>query len=112
MFELLSANTVTAMLPELTYSLPYFGTVDFRMAVASIVVFIVLTFFFWLLRIVILQRAKMLANKTAGTFDDVVVDAVQNVRAWVYTIVALYASLQFFTLPDLLDKIVMGVFLF
>lgn len=112
MFELLSANTVTAMLPELTYSLPYFGTVDFRMVVASIVVFVVLTFFFWLLRIVILQRAKMLANKTAGTFDDVVVDAVQNVRAWVYTIVALYASLQFFTLPDLLDKIVMGVFLF
>lgn len=112
MIDQFSANAITAIMPNLTYSFPYFGEINFERVVAAVVVFIVLMISFWLLRMVFLRHAKTLASKTAGTFDDVIVAAIQNIRAWVYTFVALYVSLQFFTLPLVLDKIITGTFYF
>lgn len=99
-------------MPELTYTLPYFGEVDFQKVAGAAIAFTALTAFFWLLRMVVLIRAKALANKTPGSFDDLIVDAVQNIRAWVYTLVALYVSLQFFSFPDTVEKVIDGVFYF
>lgn len=112
MFESFSANAIAAALPNLTYTVPYYGEVDFEKIVMAVIVFSLLTAGFWLLRRVILGHAKMLAKKTSGSFDDVVVKSVENIRAWVYTLVALYAALQFFVLPNLLDKVISGVFFF
>ncbi|MCD5381499.1 MAG: mechanosensitive ion channel family protein [Candidatus Pacebacteria bacterium] len=112
MFDQLSSSVLNSLSINLTYTLPYFGEVNFERAIAAAIVFAVLTIGFWILRMVILSRARAFALRTQGDFDDVIVDAIQGVRAWVYTLVALYAALQFFTLPSLLDKIVMGVFLF
>lgn len=112
MFENLEANAVTSLLPEMNYTLPYFGTVDVRLFVAAGVVFFGLTAVFWVLRMVILQRARRLAKKTSGSFDDVIVDAVESISAWVYSLVAFYAAMQFFTLPETLDLILSGVFYF
>jgi small-conductance mechanosensitive channel len=112
MFENFSANAITAMLPDLTYQLPFVGEVDLRLYVAAIGVFIALNIFFWLLRMVVLVRAKAIASKIPGTFDDAVVGAIESVRAWVYTIVSIYISLSFFVLPSWLDKLVTAVFLF
>ena len=53
-----------------------------------------------------------MAQKTTGTFDDALVEAVENIKAWVYTVVALFAALQFFTLPETIDLIVKGIFYF
>lgn len=112
MFDQFSANVITAMLPELTYALPYFGEVNFQLAAAAILTFSALMIFFWLLRMVVLVRLKMIASKIPGTFDDVLVEAVRSIRAWVYTIVSLFAAAQFFELPVVLDKIFTGIFLF
>lgn len=112
MFDQLSASAITAMMPNLTYSLPFLGEIDFQSYLGAVIVFVGLTVFFWVLRIVVLRHVKVLAQKTSGSFDDMIVEAVDGIRAWVYTLVALYASLQFFTIPDLLDKIITGVFLF
>ena len=112
MSDQLSAAAITSILPEMVYSVPYFGEVNFQFVVAAVIVFLALTFAFWFLRMVILHRVKKLADKTSGDFDDLIVDLVQNIRAWVYSLVALYASLQFFSLPEVLDKIVAGVFYF
>lgn len=110
MTDMFSANVITAMMPQLVYAVPYVGEIDFTKVVAAGGVFLALTAFFWLLRMVVLVRLRSLALKTNGSFDDTLVDAVAVVRAWVYTAVALYAALQFFVLPDLLNKIIDGVF--
>lgn len=112
MFDQLSANAIASTLPDLTYAVPYFGEVNFQMLLAATLVFLLLTGTFWILRMVVLHHMKMLASKTAATFDDVIVDSVQNIRAWVYSIVAFYAAIQFFSLPELLDKIITGAFYF
>lgn len=108
----MSAAAVMEMLPNLTYSLPFFGEVNFQKAVAAAAVFCLLTFFFWLLRMVVLRQVKKLATKTKGEFDDVIVSSIENIRVWVYTIVALYASVQFFALPEIVERIFAGVFYF
>lgn len=112
MFENLEANAVTALLPEMSYNLPYVGTIDIRLFVAAGAVFVGLTAIFWVIRIVILQRARQLAQKTSGTFDDVIVDAVEGIKVWVYSLVAFYAAMQFFTLPETPDLILSGIFYF
>tara|TARA_B100000508_G_scaffold39647_1_gene31081 strand:+ start:1025 stop:2131 length:1107 start_codon:yes stop_codon:yes gene_type:complete len=112
MFDSFSASVITAIVPEIRYTLPYFGEVNFQKYVAATMVFLALTAFFWLLRMVLLRHFRVLAAKTSATFDDLVVDTIQNVRAWVYSLVALYAALQFFTLPGWLDKTADAIFYF
>ena len=112
MFDSQTANIFTAWLPELTYSVPAMGVVDFQPIAAAALLFIVLTTLFWLVRMVLLQRLENLAKKTSARVDDVFVEAVRSIRAWVYTLVSLFAALQFFTLPTLLDQIINGIFYF
>lgn len=112
MFDQFSANAIAAFLPELTYTVPYFGEVDFRLFVTAALTFVVLTILFWILRTVVLVRVKVIADRIPGAFDDVVVEAVRGIRAWVYTVAALYISIQYFTLPELLDQFLTGIFLF
>ncbi|MCA9362476.1 mechanosensitive ion channel family protein, partial [Candidatus Kaiserbacteria bacterium] len=112
MFEQFSASAITAMLPEMVYAIPVIGDTDIRLFVASGLTFLALTAVFWVIRQVVLVRAKVLAEKTTGFFDDTVVHAVESIRAWVYTLVALYAALQYFTVPELLDSVLTGVFFF
>lgn len=112
MFDTFTATVFNAFLPSLTYTVPYVGTYDFTPAVSAAVVFVGLTAFFWLIRIVLLIRLKALSEKTTAKFDDVVVEAVESIKVGVYTLVALYAALQFFTLPQTLDQVLKGIFYF
>ncbi|MCA9362829.1 mechanosensitive ion channel family protein [Candidatus Kaiserbacteria bacterium] len=112
MFESLSASTISALLPEMSYQLPFFGQTDVRMVVAAIMVFFCVTITFWVIRQVVLVQLKRLAKKTSVKFDDVLIEMVEHVRAWVYTLVALYIALQFFSIPTILDKILTGLFFF
>ena len=107
-----AANAITALIPEMTYRVPVFGEIDFQKLTMAAVIFILLTGLFWLIRKVVIGRLNVLAKRTTVDFDDVFVDAVQGIRAWVYVLVALYAALQVFSLPALADKTVTGVFLF
>jgi len=61
---------------------------------------------------VVLIRLKSLARKTAGELDDTMISVVENIRTWVYTLVALYIALQFFTFSEIVEKIIDGIFLF
>lgn len=108
----MSASAVLALLPEMTYELAWFGTVDIRVYVASFGVFVALTVFFWLLRKIVLEHFKRLSSKTTTDFDDVIVDAIRNIRPWVYTMVSFFAALQFFALPYAPKMILTGLFLF
>jgi small-conductance mechanosensitive channel len=112
MIDNLTASALTAVLPNLTYTVPFIGEYDFAKVVSAALVFAGLTALFWFIRIVVLFRAKALAQKTVGEFDDVIVASIESIKAWVYTIVALFAALQFFALPETADLIVKGIFSF
>lgn len=107
MFDHLSASAIVALFPEL-----YVGTIDLRPVLAAATIFLLLNTAFWLLRKVVLAHLRTLAERISGSFDDVLVLAVQNIRVWVYSVVSLYAALQFFTLPETLDLVVTGIFFF
>lgn len=112
MFDYLNATAISALLPNMTYDVPFLGLVDFERHAAALIVFFGLTALFWLLRFVVLHHLKALAAKTVGSFDDMLIGAVEGVRAWVYSLVAFYAAVQFFVLPELLAKLLTGVFYF
>jgi small-conductance mechanosensitive channel len=112
MIDTYTAAAINAFLPNLTYTLPFVGEYDFTKVISAGLVFLVLTALFWFVRTIVLNRAKALARKTSGTFDDTVVSAVESIRAWVYSLVALFAALQFFSLPETVDLIMSGIFYF
>ena len=107
----LTANVLSS-LPAFEYTIPFLGDVNFTLYLAAAGIFIGLSVFFKVVLVVVLARLKAISKKTSTDVDDVVVDALTGVRAWVYTLVSLFIALQFFTLPDVVDKGVTAVVLF
>lgn len=112
MIENLQLEALLTSVPTIALDLPYFGTIDFTKWVAAIGLFLTLTIVFWFIRAVALGYLHRLSKKTKTDIDDVAIEAVQGIRAWVYTVAALFLSLQFFNVPELLDKVLISVFLF
>jgi small-conductance mechanosensitive channel len=112
MFDFLSVTYWEETFPALSYSLPFLGGVDLLRIIGALTVFILLTAIFWLIRKVVLNRLRKLSEKTSTNIDDAFIDIVSGVRSWVYSIVALYVSLQFFTFNEITNKIILAVFLF
>ena len=112
MFSSVSTSSVLALLPSMVHDLPFFGLVDIRPYVVAAVIFIGLTLLFKLLQMVIIARLRTLSKKTSTDIDDVLIDAVSDIRAWAYTIVAFYVALMFLALPGWLDTALTTLFLF
>lgn len=110
MTDYLTANALSAWIPNLTYVVPGIGEVDFTKTVSALVIFAALTFIFWLVRHILLVRLTELSKKTSIQSDDVVIAAVQNIHPAVYTLTALYFALQVFTFSSVVDQIIAGVF--
>jgi len=108
MFETAS-SALAQYVPEVTITLPLLGTIDVQNLVVAATLFVGLTLIFWFIRLVVLARLESLAKKTSKQFDDTVVEAIKSIRPWVYIFIALYASLQLYTLSETLDLIVSGV---
>ena len=101
---------ISALIPNLTYDLPLYGTVDFTNILAALVIFAVLTLLFWLIRHVVLINLRRIAKKTDTRADDVTISAVQHVHGAVYTLAALYISLQVFDITGTTEKVIDGIF--
>jgi len=106
----LSANVLSA-LPEYSYALPLIGETNLTPYVAALGIFLLLSLAFKLVLAVLLRHLQHLSRKTTTDVDDVVIDAVSGIRAWVYTLVSLFIALQFFVLPEIADKIITGAVL-
>lgn len=100
------------LLPEMVVQLPFFGEIDIAVYVAAAALFIGLSVFFKIVLVMLLSRLRAFSEKTETDIDDVIIGALSGVRAWVYTLVSLYISLQFFTLPAVLDTAITAVVLF
>lgn len=96
-------ESVSAMLPAMVYHVPFWGEVDIAPYTLVIGLFVVVTLFFKVLQSVIIVRLKALSKRTSTDVDDIAIQAVEDVRAWVYMLVALYISLQPLTLPSYVD---------
>ena len=104
-----ASSAIAEYIPEVTVTLPILGTIDIQKLIVAATLFIGLSLIFWFIRLVVLVRLESLAKKTTRQLDDTIVEAIQSIRPWVYIFIALYASLQLYTLPDTLDLIVNGI---
>lgn len=104
------ANVIEALTPILVLDVPYFGMTDFSPLIMAVVIFIILTGLFWLIRRVLLGRLKVLSKKTESTSDDVIIEAVENIHGAAYTIAALHFALKVVPLPEVVQSIVAAVF--
>lgn len=101
-----------AEVPELIVTVPFVGGVNFSVIGVAVGIFVLLITVFALVRFVVLERLRALSAHTHTDIDDTIIDAVRGIRPWVYVVVALYASLQFFALPTTIDLITRGIFFF
>jgi small-conductance mechanosensitive channel len=106
------AAAVGTLLPNITYTIPFFGSVDFTPYVATTVLFVGLTIIFKIVQVIVVARLKALSRKTSTDIDDVVIDAIASIKPWVYTFVAFFVAAQTLTLPHWLDMIFTALFLF
>lgn len=106
------ANALSGWMPAMEYMFPLVGQIDISGLIEGAVIFVALSAFFWLLRMIVLERLKSLSDKTSTDLDDAFIDAVRAIRPWVYNIVAIYIALQPFTFSELIDQIFLGIFLF
>ena len=109
--ESISENVLT-YLPEISVALPIVGALNITPYITAIGIFIGLTAFFKLVLVVLLARLKHLSLKTETDMDDVIIEALSGVRAWVYTLVSLYIALEFFTVPAMVDTVLTVLVLF
>lgn len=100
-----------ALVPEVMFEVPYIGLVDLRPYITAALIFVGLTLLFKLLQVIFLRHFKNLSARTSTDIDDVFIAALESVRAWAYSVVALYAALQVFTLPHWLDVTSTAIFL-
>ncbi len=108
----LSANAIEALIPTLEANLPLIGVLDVTTYVAAAVIFIGLILIFKVLQVIVIGRLRVLSKKTSTDVDDVIIDAIHGIRAWVYTLVSLFIALQLFTLPSVASKVLSGVVYF
>ncbi len=111
-FSNISNNSLLANIPDITLTVPYIGLIDARPYVVATIIFIGLTVFFKILQMVVLVRLHAISKKTNTDIDDMLIAAVGSVRAWAYTLIALYTALQVFELPNSVDKLVTAIFFF
>ncbi|MFT5036611.1 MAG: small-conductance mechanosensitive channel [Candidatus Azotimanducaceae bacterium] len=103
---------VGSYLPDMTYTLPIVGAIDVTPYVLALILFFGLTVAFKVLQMVVISRLHALSKKTSTDIDDVFIGAIQGIRAWVYTLVALFIAAQPFALPHWADLVFTGLFLF
>jgi len=108
MFDSLS-NGLLAQIPAATFVIPFIGDVDGQRLNTAVLLFVGITALCWFIRLVVLVRLRYLAEKTNQQFDDTVVTAIESVRPWVYSVIALYAALTLYELPSAANLIVSGL---
>lgn len=108
----MATSSYAAILPKLLVTIPYIGEVSITKYLVATAIFLVLSLAFKLLQMVIIVRLKAISTRTTTDIDDMLLDAVGSVKAWVYTLIALYVALQTLTLPELFEKILTAIFLF
>ena len=104
-----ASSAIAQYVPTAAITLPVLGEIDLQKLTLAAIIFFTLTAVFWFVRLVAIGRLEYLAQKTSKQLDDVVVEAIKSIRPWVYTLIALYAALRLYELPQTADLIINGI---
>ncbi len=104
MFDNIYYTITNTLSIDNSYNLPVLGEVMIDKFILATITFVALWIIFWIIRMVLLGRAKALAAKTSATFDDAFVEVIERIRGWFYSLMAFYFALQYFELPAWVEK--------
>jgi small-conductance mechanosensitive channel len=110
MLNSFSANVVSSYVPDVSYEIPYYGAMNLQTLSSAVLLFVTLVLFFWVMRSVILRKLTERVGNKKSAFPGLLVTTIHNIRWWFYCLIAFYASVQFFVLPNVVDVILDGVF--
>ncbi len=96
---------IMSHMPQMHVYIPTIGKVDIQEYVVSFTLFVILILLYKLVSFVIIVRLQKLSKRTSTDIDDVIINAIKGIHAWVYIVVAAYVSLQIFSLPDAFWKL-------
>lgn len=103
-----STDMITAQLPAISVQIPYLGNLDVTLFIVATLLFVCSALAFKFIQFIVVGRLHRLSERTDTAIDDVVVAAVQGIRPWVYTLLALYLTLQLFVLPTIVNMLLSG----
>jgi len=104
-----TASAFLAQFIPAVIQLPLVGEFDIHRFLIAVALFVGISGVAWLIRFVLIARLDALAQKTNAKLDDTIVEVIQSIRPWVYMLVALFAALHLYTLPDTLDMVVNAI---
>lgn len=104
-------SVLNGFIPEVRHEVPFFGEVYLTPYIVALVLFVGLLVLFKVIVVGLVARLRALSKRTENDFDDVLIGALEGVRLWVYTIIALYIALQAFSLPHTIEKTLTAIFL-
>ncbi len=105
-----STSTLTALIPDITISLPYWGEVDITNLVWALIVFILSYIVLWVIRDVVIYKLRSWTeNKKHIKYVAVLIKAIEGISSWVYILVSIWLSVQFFSLPQVSTLLINGV---
>lgn len=73
--------------------------------------FFILFFVFRLFRKIILVKIKFFTKNTKNNFDDLFLEIFSGISKFFYWFIAFFVALQILTLPNILDKILLNLFI-
>jgi len=85
----------------LSYRIGESTGVNYMMALASFVIFILILLIF---KGIMIHKLKSLAKKTKNEFDDILIDSINDLHWPFYVFLSLFISLKFVSVPDFVDK--------
>ncbi len=105
-------SQITQLMPVIQFELPVIGMLNITQYVLAGVVFATLVVLFKFVQVILLGRLHSWSQKTTTDIDDVVIEAIKGIRAWVYTLVAFFTALQLFTIPEKVGMVITGLVYF
>lgn len=102
MFDFFSAPVLLAKIGPLVYPVPLLGEYDFAPVVLAVTMFFGSYLVLWVLRTVLLAYLERGLRKTRAVPLAVFITGIRTIHHWVYVLVSIYLSVQFFSLGSTL----------
>lgn len=103
---------IIGFLKEFNINLPLEGGISVTNVTIMVVIFFTTRLLFWFLQNFLLHYIHSLTKKTKTDFDGTVVQAIRDIRPWVYNVASIYITLSFLVLPATISKVITGIFYF
>ena len=102
------SSLISYLQPLLTFKLWHNSGSEYLIAISVFVFFAILFKFFFL---IVINRLKKISQHTQTEVDDFSVGLIENIKPPFYFFISLYIAANFLTLSDIIQKILLALFL-